>query len=107
MKTIRYFAALLMLISGVWRLIDYFRISSDYGLLPLAFGVLYLLIGLLLLRPKMIGVYLGLLTFVPLILTPFVTGQKALDRATVILLLIDLVVFICCVYLILVRKKAT
>jgi len=107
MKTIRYFAALLMLISGVWHVALYLKTPADVGIVGLTFGVLYLITGLLLLRPKMIGVYLGLIPVVPLIMAPFMVKQDDLDLATTAILLIDLVVFVCCVYLIVNRKKTS
>jgi hypothetical protein len=107
MKTIRYFAALLMLISGVWHVAAYFKAPADWGMAALVFGVLYFIIGLLLLRPKMTGVYLGLLPIVAVIIAPIVFGLKNLGRSMTALLLIDLVVFVCCVYLILKRKKTS
>jgi hypothetical protein len=106
MKTIRFFASLLMLISGVWHVALYFKAPAVWGITALAFGILYLIIGLLLLRPKMIGVYLGLIPVVPLISAPFMVKLKDLDPAMTALLLIDLVVFVCCVYLLLKRNKA-
>ena len=106
MKTIRYFAALLMLISGVWHVVLYLKAPADIGIAGLAFGVLYLITGLLLFWPKMIGVYLGLIPVVPLIMAPFMVKLKDLDLTTTSILLIDLVVFVCCVYLVLKRNKA-
>jgi hypothetical protein len=106
MKTIRYFAALLMLISGVWHVALYFKAPAEWGIAALAFGVLYFIIGLLLLRPKMIGVYLGLLPIVAVVAAPFMIGLKNLGLVMSALLIIDLVVFVCCVFLILKRKAA-
>ncbi len=107
MKTIRYFAALLMLVSGVWHVVLYFKAPDVWGITALVFGILYLIIGLLLLRPKMIGVYLGLIPVIPLISAPFIVKPEDLDMTTTSILLIDLVVFVCCVYLILNRKKTS
>ena len=105
MKTIRYIAALLMLISGIWHTIGYFMAPADWGILSLVVGILYVIIGLLLFTPKIIGVYLGLIPIIPPIAAFFVPDVK-LDFATSTLLLIDLIVFICCVYLLLKRTKA-
>jgi hypothetical protein len=105
MKTIRYIAALLMLISAVWHIVHYFSISGSHGLLPLLLGILYLIIGLLLLTPKMIGVYLGLIPLVPVIMTLFAANVKNLGVATIIFMIIDLLVVICCAYLFIAKKK--
>jgi hypothetical protein len=105
MKTIRYFAALLMLISGVWHVALYFNAPADWGITALAFGVLYFIIGLLLLRPKMIGLYLGLLPIVAVVAAPFMIGVKNLSLIMSALLLMDLVVFVCCAFLILAGKS--
>lgn len=105
MKTIRYFAALLMLISGVWHIVLYLKAPADFGIAALAFGILYVITGLLLFTPKKLGVYLGLIPLVPLIMAPFMVDLKNLDLTTTIILLIDLVVFICCAYILLKRTK--
>ena len=107
MKTIRYIAALLMLVSGVWHIFLYIKSPAETGIAALAFGILYVVTGLLLFTPKMIGVYLGLIPLVPLIMAPFMVDLKKLDLTTIIILLIDLVVFVCCVCLLLRRKKTT
>lgn len=107
MKTIRYIAALLMLISGVWHIVWYIKTPVDPSIEALVFGILYIITGLLLFTPKMIGIYLGLIPLIPLIWAPFVVNLKSLDAKTTIILLIDLIVFVCCVYLLIKRKKTS
>ena len=105
MKTIRYLAALLLVISGIWHLALYFKAPDIWGIVALVFGIMYVIIGLLLFTPKKVGVYLGLIPLIPLIAAPFMVDLKSLDLTTALILLIDLVVVICCAYLLLKRNK--
>ena len=61
MKTIRYFAALLMLSTGVMHLLPMFKEPRDPNALPmLGFGIVYLTIGVLLILNKNISRVLGI-----------------------------------------------
>ena len=109
MKTIRYMAALLMLISGIWHVVLYFKVPEYHFLLILVFGVVYFVTSLLLFVTKKIGGYFGL-TFplIALVGTVVQTSDlKSLNLTAKILLLIAVVVVVCCAYLILARKKTT
>lgn len=56
MKTIRYFAALLMLVTGVMHLLPMFKVTRDPNALPmLGFGIAYLTVGVLLIMNKNIS----------------------------------------------------
>jgi len=109
MKTIRFLAAVLLVITGIWHVALFYRAPGDPNGLPLLiFGILYGLIGLFMFTPKIIWVYLGLI--VPLIgmTMAFVKiGMKNFDLTMRALMLIDIVVIVCCAYLILTRKKNT
>ena len=105
MKTFRFVSAFLMLVSGIWHIELYVNSPAAIGIGGLAFGILYVITGLLLFTPKMIGAYLGLIPLIPLIMAPFVLTRKDLEFQTITILLIDLVVFVCCLILVLKRKK--
>jgi len=58
----------------------YFNAPADWGMYcPMAFVCLYFIIGLLLLRPKMIGLYLGLFQLFAVVAAPFMIGVKNLS----------------------------
>jgi hypothetical protein len=109
MKTIRYIAALLMLISGIWHVVLYFKVPEYHLLLILLFGIVYLVTSLLLSMTKKIGAYFGLIfPLMALVGTVVQTSDlKSLDLTARILLLIAVVVVVCCACLILARKKTT
>ena len=107
MKTIRFLAAILLVITGVWHVALFFKDASDPNNIPLlVFGIIYALIGIFLFTPKKLWVYLGLL--LPLIgMTTAIVklGVKNFDLTMWVLILIDVVVIICCTYLLLVKQK--
>jgi hypothetical protein len=107
MKTIRYFAALLMLIAGVLHILPMFREPRDPNALPmLAFGIVYFAIGVLLLLNKKYSQVLGIVC--PLIGLGtgfFVIGLKNWNTMLTIMFIIDAVVVICCILMLLNRNK--
>ncbi|MBN1791025.1 MAG: hypothetical protein JW830_11050 [Bacteroidales bacterium] len=109
MKTIRFLAAILLVITGVWHVTLFFKATSDPNSIPLLiFGILYGLIGVFLFTPKMLWVYLGLIfPLIGMTMASIQMGVKNFDLTMKVLILIDVIVIICCVYLILVRKKST
>jgi hypothetical protein len=109
MKTIRFFAALLLVITGVWHSSLFFKAMNDPDSLPLLiFGILYALIGVMMFTPKVLWVYLGMiLPIIGMILAFVKIGMKNFDLTMKSLMLIDLVVIFCCVYVLLTRKKTT
>jgi hypothetical protein len=109
MKTIRFLAAGLLVITGVWHLTLFFKAVDDPASLPLlVFGVIYALIGILLFTPKKLWVYLGLaFPLIGMTTAAIKLGIKSFDTTMWILILIDVAVVGCCVYLILNRKKAS
>jgi hypothetical protein len=109
MKPVRYFAALLMLISGIWHVVLYFKVPEYHILLMLVFGVIYVVTCLLLFMTRKIGVYFGLIFPLGALVGTLVqeSDLKSLDLTARILLLIAVVVFVCCAYLIMARKNTT
>jgi hypothetical protein len=117
MKTIRLLAAILLVITGVLHITIYIVAPSAPGSIGmLAFGIIYAITGLLLFTQKMYTIYLGLI--LPLIgmITaiikfgfPAVISFTAYKNVTSMftLLLIDVIVIICCAYLIVKRGKVS
>jgi uncharacterized membrane protein HdeD (DUF308 family) len=107
MKTIRYFAALLMLITGVLHILPMFRAPRDPNALPmLAFGIVYFAIGVLLILNKKYSQVLGIVfPIIGLGVGFFVVGLKNWNTMLSIMFIIDAVVVICCVVMLLNRNK--
>jgi|WetSurSiteA1Bulk_404760.scaffolds.fasta_scaffold00479_8 hypothetical protein len=109
MKTIRFLAAILLVVTGVWHIALFFKASDDPDSLPLLiFGVAYALTGLLLFTRRKLWVYLGLI--IPLtgmVAAIIKIGYVNFDLTMKVLILIDIVVIACCAYLLLTRKKST
>jgi hypothetical protein len=107
MKTIRYFAALLLLATGIMHLMPMFQVPGDPNALPmLGFGVVYFTIGVLLILNKKISRVLGIVfPLIGLAVGFFVVGLKSWDTMLTIMFIIDAVVVICCITLLLNRSK--
>jgi uncharacterized membrane protein HdeD (DUF308 family) len=107
MKTIRYFAGALMLITGIMHILPMFTMPKDPNALPmLGFGIVYFTIGVLLILNKKIAEILGIVVpLVGLAIGVFKIGLKNWDAMLTIMFIIDAVVVICCIFLLLNRKK--
>ena len=108
MKTIRLFAALLLVVTGVLHLVLYIRAPNEPASLGmLVFGIIYAATGLFLFTKKMLAVYAGL-SFPLIGMTSAIIkfGIGDLVSMMSLLLLIDVVVISCCAYLILNRRKS-
>jgi uncharacterized membrane protein HdeD (DUF308 family) len=107
MKTIRYFAALLLLGTGVMHLLPIFKVPRDPNALPmLAFGVIFFTIGVLLILNKNISRLLGIIfPLIGLAVGFFVVGLNKWDTMLTIMFIIDAVVVICCIALLLNKNK--
>ena len=107
MKTIRYFAALLMLVTGVMHLLPMFKVPRDPNALPmLGFGIAYFTVGVLLVMNKNISQVLGIVfPIIGLVVGFFVIGLKNWDTILTIMFIIDAVVVICCITMLLNRNK--
>lgn len=109
MKTIRYFAALLLVISAVLHLLPVFKDVKDPNALPmLGFGVVYLVTGILLfINSKKYAQILGIIfPLIGLGVGFGVVGLKNWDTMLTILFIIDAIVIISCIVLLLNRNKA-
>ena len=109
MKTIRYLAALLLVITGVLHIVDYATAPNDPGSLGiLAFGIIYGVTGLLLFASKQYAMYLGIIfPVIGITIVVIKYGVMDLGYMMTLMLLIDIVVIVCCAYLILSKKKST
>lgn len=107
MKNIRYVAAMLLIISGVLHIVLYFRTPHDPGIMGvLAFGIVYAAIGLLLFMPNRYALYLGLIfPIIGLIAGLVKIGIDNLGSMMILPLMIDIMVIICCGYLLINRTK--
>lgn len=107
MKTIRLLAGILLVIAGVVHVAIYVKAPDDSGIIGmLVFGIIYSLTGLLLFTGKLYPVYLGLifpLYGMTIALIKF--GFPALVSIMALLYVIDVIVIICCAFLIVNRKK--
>jgi len=98
MKTILYFAAFLLLLTGILHLIPIFTTPSDKNAMPMmVFGILYFAVGVLLLIKKHYAIYLGIIVpVIGLLVGFFVVGLKNWDTMLSFLFGIDAVVIVCC-----------
>jgi hypothetical protein len=107
-NVLRFSAAALMLLSGILHLVGGLILSvTDITTLAVGagFGVIYIIIGIGLFVGRRLFTYLGVIF--PLIggiggTYAYVTGQMT---STLVLVAIDVIVILCCAYLLLHRKS--
>jgi uncharacterized membrane protein HdeD (DUF308 family) len=107
MKTIRYFAALLLMITGILHVLPMFQEVKDPNAIPmLGFGILYFGIGVLLFLDKKLSQILGIIfPLIGLGVGFGVVGVKNWDTMLTIMFIIDAVVVVCCLILFLKGKR--
>jgi len=107
MKTIRLFAGILLIINGILHIVLYLQTSNNAGSIGiLAFGIIYIITGLLLFNKKRYPIYLGII--IPIIgmsLSLIKFGVPELISFSALFKVIGLIVIICCVYIIVNQKK--
>jgi uncharacterized membrane protein HdeD (DUF308 family) len=107
MKTIRFLAGLLLLVSGILHIIVYFQAPDNPGSIGiLGFGIIYCLTGLLLFNKKKYPIYLGI--FVPLIgmtLSLIKFGVPELISMSALFKLLEIIAVGCCCYLLINKKN--
>jgi hypothetical protein len=107
MKTIRLLAGILLIINGVLHIVLYLQTSDNGGSIGiLAFGIIYIITGLLLFNKKRYPVYLGII--IPIIgmsLSLIKFGVPELISLSALFKVIGLVVIICCCYITINQKK--
>jgi hypothetical protein len=107
MKTIRLFAGLFLIVNGILHIYEYINRSPNPGSIGvLAFGLIYILVGVLLFNKKSYPVYLGLIVpIVGMTLSIIKFGIPELISLSALFKLIGLMVIICCAYILINRKK--
>jgi hypothetical protein len=107
MKTVRFFAGLFLIINGILHIFGYLNISGNPGSIGvLAFGLIYIIVGVLLFNKKSYPVYLGLI--IPIIgmtLSIIKFGIPEFISLSALFKLIDLIVIICCAYILINRRR--
>jgi uncharacterized membrane protein HdeD (DUF308 family) len=107
MKTVRYFAAVLMFATGVMHILPMFKSPREENALPmLFFGLAFLLVCVLLIMNQKRGPVAGILfTLVGLATGFFMIGVKNWTTMLTIMFIIDAVVLICCILLLVYKEK--
>lgn len=107
MRTIRYLAAMLMVITGILHLWVLFQDVKDPKAIPmLVFAVVYLAIGVLLFMDTKFSRILGIIFPLTGLGIGFgVIGLQNWDAMLTIMFIVDAIVVICCIVLLLNRKK--
>lgn len=107
MKTIRLLAGILLIINGVLHIILYLQTSNNAGSIGiLAFGIIYIITGLLFFNKKRYPIYLGII--IPIIgmsLSLIKFGVPELISLSALFKVIGLLVIIFCGYIIVKQKK--
>jgi uncharacterized membrane protein HdeD (DUF308 family) len=98
MMTLHLVAGILLMVSGILHVIEYFRAPGNPGSIGiLVFGILYGIIALLLFNSKMYPVYLGI--FIPLvgmILSLIKFGIPKLVSMSALFKLLEIIAVACC-----------
>jgi uncharacterized membrane protein HdeD (DUF308 family) len=107
MKTIRYLAACLLLLTGVLHILPIIKTPSDPNSIPmLAFGIIYFTIGVLLIMKIKFDSLLGIIfPLIGLGIGFFVVGFKNWDAMLSFMFVIDAIVIIGCSILLLNKNK--
>mgnify|MGYP002476184319 CR=1 FL=1 len=107
MKTIRLLAGILLIINGILHIVLYLQTSNNAGSIGiLAFGIIYIITGLLLFNKKSYPIYLGII--IPIIgmsLSFIKFGVPELISLSALFKVIRLIVIICCGYIMVNQKK--
>ena len=107
MKTIHFLAGILLMVNGVLHIVLYLQTSNNAGSIGiLAFGIIYIITGLLLFNKKKYPVYLGIIIpIVGMSLSLIKFGVPELISLSALFKVIGLIVIICCCYIIVRLKK--
>ena len=107
MKTLRFFAGLLLVIDGMLHIFGYLNTSGNPGNMgTLAFGFLYIIVGVLLFNKKSYPVYLGvIIPVIGMTLSIIKFGMREFVSLSALYKLLGLIVVICCAYLLINRRR--
>jgi hypothetical protein len=107
MKTLRFFAGLLLVINGMLHIFGYLNTSGNPGNIGvLAFGLIYIIVGVLLFNKKSYPLYLGvIIPIIGMTLSIIKFGMREIISLLALYKLLGLVVVICCAYLLINRRR--
>jgi len=107
MKTIRYIAAWLLILTGVLHTLPFFKAVHDPNAVPmLIFGIIYFSIGILLILDLKIATLFGIIfPLIGILSGFFVIGTENWNFMLTILIAIDFVIILCCLALFLKRER--
>lgn len=107
MKSVRLLAGMLLLISGILHIVAYFKAPESQGSIPvLAFGVIYMIVGLLLFNGKQYPLYLGIIVpVIGMILSLIKFGIPELISLSALFKVLEIIAAVCCLVLLLKRQK--
>lgn len=108
MKPIRLLAGILLLVSGALHIVAYFQAPESPGSIPvLAFGIIYMIIGVLLFNRRKYPLYLAIIVpFIGMTLSLIKFGIPGLISLSALFKVLEIVAIICCI-LILVKSRKT
>lgn len=105
MKTLRYLAAIVLLVAGAMHFYLTIYPTPEYAsIIMFIFGILYCTTGVLLLMKKRFALWLGLIPILPIAMTPFMLNLNNLDW-TAIMFPMELIAVICCIILLVKKSK--
>jgi hypothetical protein len=108
MIKIRLLAAGLFLLNGI---LHFYAVvtkgSSDrYFIAAIAFGIIYCLLGVLLMLKKRYAIWLGIIIPIfPLLTAAFTVDLKTLDTFSISIMVLDILALLCCLILLLNKNK--
>ena len=107
MKTFRLLAAILLIINGVLHIVLYLQTSNNAGSIGiLAFGIIYIITGLLLFNKKRYPIFLGIIMpIIGMSLSIIKFGVPELISLSALFKVIGLIVIICCVIIVFNKEK--
>jgi uncharacterized membrane protein HdeD (DUF308 family) len=106
MSAVRYIAALLLILTGILHALPFFKVPQEPNALPmLAFGIVYLTIGFLLIMNLKVAPVLGIIfPLLGLIAGFLMIGLENFTAMLIFLFAIDVIVIGCCTYLVFVKS---
>lgn len=107
MSAIRIITALLFVLTGILHALPVFKVPPEPDALAmLAFGIVYFTIGVLLFLNIKIAPVLGIIfPFIGLIAGFFAIGPENFTSMLVFLFVLDVIVIVCCAFLVFDKKR--
>jgi uncharacterized membrane protein HdeD (DUF308 family) len=107
MKTIRFLAGTLLLISGILHIFAYFQAPDSPGSIPvLAFGIIYMIVGFLLFNRKKYPIYLAIIVpGIGMTLSLIKFGIPELISLSALFKGLEIIAIVCCIVFLIKSKK--